>query len=371
MKTKIVRINDNGIGAREEGEIAEAGRILQNGGLVVFPTETVYGLGADAFNSEGAARIYNAKGRPSDNPLIVHIADLSRLEQVACFSKDDEKDRAFALAEHFWPGPLTIILPKTDRLPKETTGGLETVAIRFPAHPVARKLITAAGGFVAAPSANISGRPSPTDAKYCIQDMAGKVEMIIDSGETQIGLESTIIDLTGNEVAILRPGIISLEEIESVLGLKKTGVIRTADKSLEESAHPKAPGMKYRHYAPVGELTIVEGSRQETVVYINKAVQKQRTAGKKTAVIASTETEKLYQADVVHSIGAATSGEEIAHNLYRILRQMDDEKADVIYSEAFNGLRETDAIMNRLRKAAGGHIVCLRDSDGDTSIYSG
>ena len=359
MKTRIVRIDEDEIGAREEGEILEAGRILRNGGLVVFPTETVYGLGADAFNSEGAARIYNAKGRPSDNPLIVHIAALSSLEEAARFSTKTEKDRAFALAEHFWPGPLTMILPKVDSLPKETTGGLDTVAVRFPAHRVARKLIEAAGGFVAAPSANISGRPSPTDAGYCIQDMDGKVEMIIDSGETRIGLESAIIDLTGNEVAILRPGVINAEEVEAILHLKKSSVIGGFDRPLEDSDHPKAPGMKYRHYAPVGELTVVDGPSEKVVKYINDALREQKKENKKTAVIAHAESESLYLADLVHNIGRANSGEEIAHNLYRILRQLDDEEADVIYSEAFRGLKETDAIMNRLLKAAGGQVVYL------------
>ena len=359
MKTRIVKIDENTIGDREEAELEEAGRILKNGGLVVFPTETVYGLGADAFNSEGAARIYHAKGRPSDNPLIVHIADVASLEAVAVFSSERERTRAYALAEHFWPGPLTMILPKVKAIPKETTGGLDTVAVRLPSHIVARKLIVAAGGFVAAPSANISGRPSPTDAQNCIQDMDGRVEMIIDSGETQIGLESAIIDLTSEQPAILRPGVIGTKELEQVLHQKESTVIQNAGPLPDEEARPKAPGMKYRHYAPKGDLTIVDGSVKDVIQYINNAVDKYRSLNKKTSVIASAETENEYMADHVYNIGKAADGHAIAHNLYRALRQADNDKADVIYSESFYGLKETDAIMNRLLKAAGGRIVYL------------
>ena len=255
MKTKLMKIEED---CPDREKIREAGEILRRGGLVAFPTETVYGLGGDALNPDSSRKIYAAKGRPSDNPLIVHICRWEDIHRIA----DPVPEAAEKLARAFWPGPLTMILKKTDLVPEETTGGLDTVAVRFPSDPVARAFIDAAGGFVAAPSANRSGRPSPTLAKYVLEDMDGKIEMILDGGEVGIGLESTIVDLTGEEPMILRPGFVTKEMLQEVL--TRVEVDRTI---LDPDCHlrPKAPGMRYRHYAPQGELIIVEGER-ETVI---------------------------------------------------------------------------------------------------------
>ena len=265
METKIVKI-DAERGCFTEQEVLalqEAGSILQKGGLVAFPTETVYGLGGDALNPESSRKIYAAKGRPSDNPLIIHIANIEALHLIV----KEVNDKVKKVAESFWPGPLTIILPKSDAVPEETTGGLQTVAVRLPSHPVACKLIEYAGGYVAAPSANVSGKPSPTLAKYVIEDMDGRIDMIIDGGEVGIGLESTIVDLTVDPPQILRPGYITQEMLNEVLGQVDV------DKTILDNSSglaPKAPGMKYRHYAPKGDLTLVAGAAESVVKYINE-----------------------------------------------------------------------------------------------------
>lgn len=239
--------------------LADAALCLKNGGLVAFPTETVYGLGADGLNPEASKRIYAAKGRPSDNPLIVHIADLDALEELAYTN-----EKAYTLAHAFWPGPLTIILPKKDIVPKETTGGLDTVAVRMPSHPAALSLIRQSGVYVAAPSANISGRPSPTKAEHVIEDMQGRIDYIIDGGPVGIGIESTIVDLTGEVPTILRPGYITKKMLEEMIG--EVAMDPALERPIEMEAkgvHPKAPGMKYTHYAPKGELTLVEADTEE------------------------------------------------------------------------------------------------------------
>ena len=243
--------------------IEEAGRILKSGGLVAFPTETVYGLGGDGLNPGSSQKIYLAKGRPSDNPLIIHIADLESLDKIV--RRIPEKARR--MAEAFWPGPLTMIFEKSGAVPYETTGGLESVAVRMPSHPVAMALIKAGGGYVAAPSANTSGRPSPTQASHVREDLEGKIDMIIDGGSVGIGLESTIVDFTEEEPVILRPGYINQEMMEAVIGQVKVdrGLLIT-----DEKVRPKAPGMKYRHYAPKAPLTIVEGKAEAAAAYINE-----------------------------------------------------------------------------------------------------
>ncbi|MBQ6321481.1 MAG: threonylcarbamoyl-AMP synthase, partial [Lachnospiraceae bacterium] len=228
-------------------QIARAGEILRAGGLVAFPTETVYGLGGDGLNPAASEKIYAAKGRPSDNPLIIHIAALADMEKIVAGIPSDARK----LAEAFWPGPLTMILQKSSLVPLQTTGGLQTVAIRYPSHPVAQALIAAGGGYIAAPSANLSGRPSPTSASHVIADLNGRIDAIIDGGDGNIGLESTIIDLTEEEPVILRPGYVSLEMAREVLG-----EVRMDPGLLKEdpTIRPKAPGMKYRHYAPRADL---------------------------------------------------------------------------------------------------------------------
>lgn len=352
MKTKLYLIDENDIDAIK---IAEAGRILKEGGLVAFPTETVYGLGGDGLNPLSSRKIYAAKGRPSDNPLIVHICKWEDIEVIVS-QKEEHKEmlkRAKQLADAFWPGPLTMILPKSERVPKETTGGLDTVAVRMPNHKTALSLIAAAGGYVAAPSANRSGRPSPTTAKYVAEDMDGRIEMILDSGSACIGLESTIVDLTEEKPVILRPGYITKEMLKEVLGEVETDVtILSAD----SGQAPKAPGMKYRHYAPKGELTIVSGDAGRVCKFINRQLEAAALEGKKTGVIATEETRSHYTADAVKSAGNRSDENAVAGNLYRILREFDEEAVEVIYSEAFDTGGIGQAIMNRLLKAAGHHV---------------
>lgn len=349
MNTKILKMDEENIDA---DAIREAGNILRNGGLVAFPTETVYGLGGDALNAESSGKIYTAKGRPSDNPLIVHIAGMEELSKIV--RKIPEE--AYLLAEHFWPGPLTMIFEKSDCVPLETTGGLETVAVRMPSNKIARALIRASGGYIAAPSANLSGRPSPTVAKYVIEDLDGRVDMIIDGGEVNIGLESTIIDLTGDKPMILRPGYITEEMLEETIG--SVEIDQTIIEGNSKQA-PKAPGMKYRHYAPKGNLTIIEGEADRVVDYINEQLRIYRKNGSKTGVIATDETATKYQADSVKSAGKRKDEDQIAHQLFRILREFDDESVEIIYAESFEGRGVGQAIMNRLLKAAGHQVIKL------------
>ena len=345
METRVICVHEEQVEEKDD-LLRQAGEILKNGGLVAIPTETVYGLGGDGLNRESSKKIYAAKGRPSDNPLIIHIVDMDALSHIVKeISPQVEK-----VAAAFWPGPLTMILPKSDNVPVETTGGLNTVAVRMPSHKVARKVIEYAGGYVAAPSANASGKPSPTLAKYVVEDMDGRIDMIIDGGEVGIGLESTIIDMTVTPPQILRPGFITEEMLSQVLGevdVDKT--ILSGDTKLA----PKAPGMKYRHYAPKGQLTIVTGASEKVVEYINAQVVEAHRQGKKVGIIGTEELLASYQADAVKSAGSKDDEQMIAHNLFRILREFDDEEVDVIYSESFDNAQLGQAIMNRLLKAAG------------------
>lgn len=330
----------------------QAGKILRDGGLVAFPTETVYGLGADALDEKASAKIYAAKGRPSDNPLIVHIADVNALYDLA----SEVPEKALVLAEKFWPGPLTMILKKQDKVPDSITGGLGTVAIRMPSHPVAAELIRRSGVYIAAPSANTSGRPSPTTAQHVYEDLNGRIDMIIDSGKVDIGLESTIVDLTGEVPTILRPGYITRAMLEEVVGPV------TIDKAIlaeheDPNLRPKAPGMKYKHYAPKGDLVIVEGKKQAVAEMINYLTKMDAESGLKTAVIASDENLSLYDADCRINIGSREHEESIAANLYEVLREMDELGVQKMYSESFAGGSLGAAIMNRLLKAAGHHVI--------------
>lgn len=346
MNTELVEITEP---EKQKALLEKAGKIIQGGGLVAFPTETVYGLGGDALNPLSAKRIYAAKGRPSDNPLIVHIC---RFEDLAAIV-EEIPDTAGKLAEKYWPGPLTMIFRKSDKVPLETTGGLDTVAVRMPDNPVALALIEAAGGYVAAPSANISGKPSPTLAKYVMEDMNGRIDMVLDGGTLGIGLESTIVDLTAETPEILRPGYITKEMLQEVLGKVETDeTILSAD----SQAAPKAPGMKYRHYAPGGELTIISGESKRVVEEINRCLDEARKLGKRTGVICTEETKDCYRADFIKSAGKRSEEATIARELYRILREFDDDQVEIIYSEAFDTAGMGQAIMNRLLKAAGHHI---------------
>lgn len=343
METIVKKTDKNQI---DKEVIREAGDILKKGGLVAFPTETVYGLGADALQEEAAKKTYEAKGRPSDNPLIVHIADYEDLKKIAV-NIPAETD---ALAAHFWPGPLTMIFEKSDIVPYGTTGGLDTVAVRMPSDPVAAELIRAAGGFVSAPSANTSGRPSPTTAEHVLEDLGGKIDMVIDGGSVEIGLESTILDMTVEPPMILRPGAITADMFEEVIG--PVSVDETILGS-ESKKPPKAPGMKYRHYAPKARLAIVEGDLREEILAIRQLAYAASREGKKVGIIATDETLPFYKYGLVKDIGTRENEKTIARNLYRILREFDEEDVDTIYSESFAMQGIGKAIMNRLEKAAG------------------
>ena len=348
MTTGIIKINPDNFKGEE---LEEACHILKDGGLVAFPTETVYGLGGDALNPLAASKIYGAKGRPSDNPLIVHIACIDSLYDIAEVTEDGLK-----LAKAFWPGPLTLVFKKKEIVPPQTTGGLDTVAVRMPCHAVARELIKRSGVYIAAPSANLSGRPSPTQAKHVIEDLDGRIDIIIDGGSPDIGIESTIVDASGSKAVILRPGYITKDMLKDVLCDVSTdpaieGILPQKD------IVAKAPGMKYRHYAPKGQLLIVEGSPDRVARKINSLVSEKDTEGYKTAVIATDETKDKYKCNIIKSIGTRKSENSIAASLYNILREMDYMEVQYIYSESFGAGILGGAVMNRMLKAAAGHII--------------
>lgn len=331
-----------------------AGAIIRRGGLVAFPTETVYGLGGDALDPEASKRIYAAKGRPSDNPLIVHIAEMDALQKIV----SDIPQAALRLADAFWPGPLTMIFHKSDLVPLATTGGLDTVAVRMPAHPAALELIRRSGGYIAAPSANTSGRPSPTEARHVYDDLSGKIDMIIDGGPVGIGIESTIIDLTEPVPMVLRPGFISLKMLREELGeVRMDPGLHSADPAFR----PKAPGMKYRHYAPRASLTIVEGDAGAVRAKIEELAREAEASGGLAGIIATDEDAFTYTHGIVRSAGNREDELSISRNLFGILREFDDLNVSVIYSEAFDTPQLGAAIMNRLIKAAGHQIIDVRE----------
>lgn len=349
MRTIIEKITEH----QEESnraKIEAAGKIIREGGLVAFPTETVYGLGADALNPAASRKIYQAKGRPSDNPLIVHIADMDALEKIV----SGIPWQARKLAEHFWPGPLTMILEKSGVVPRETTGGLDTVAVRMPDHPVAQALIRAGGGYIAAPSANTSGKPSPTLAEHVAQDMDGRIPMILDGGAVGIGIESTIVDVTEEIPMVLRPGCITPEKIREVIGEVQTDPGLAAE---ESGIRPKAPGMKYKHYAPNAELILVSGTQAKVQKKINDLANEAEESGKAVGVIGTDESCGGYQYGIIKSIGTRQDEDTIARHLYRILREFDQHKVDVIYSECFLTPGIGQAVMNRMWKAAGHQVI--------------
>ncbi len=348
METILYKIELDNI---NEKQMQEAGDLIAAGELVAFPTETVYGLGGDALHPEAAKKIYAAKGRPSDNPLIVHIAEVSDLERVA----KEVPDQARKLADAFWPGPLTMVVWKNDNVPYATTGGLDTVAVRMPNHPVALELIRRSGKLIAAPSANTSGRPSPTEGSHVMEDLDGRIAMVLDSGLVGIGIESTIIDLTEEVPMVLRPGYITPEMLSEVLG--EEVIIDPGIIAADDTTKPKAPGMKYKHYAPKADMIIVDGEKAKVVEEITKSIQDAKEKGLKAAVIATEETKSLYEADVVLSIGKREEEDSIARHMYKILRDCDKLDVDVIYSESFKTPRIGQAIMNRLLKAAGHQVI--------------
>ncbi|MBO5158275.1 MAG: L-threonylcarbamoyladenylate synthase [Lachnospiraceae bacterium] len=346
MQTIIRKVDENCI---DEKIMKEAGALLKAGALVAFPTETVYGLGANALDEKAAAKIYAAKGRPSDNPLIVHIADMESLKLIT----EEIPEAAYQLADKFWPGPLTMVLKKSDAVPYGTTGGLDTVAVRMPSHPIALEMIRYGGGYIAAPSANTSGRPSPTLASHVLDDMNGIIPMILDGGAVGIGIESTIVDLTEGVPTILRPGFITKEMLEEVVGEVQIDKGLSAD----SKTPPKAPGMKYRHYAPKADLMIVEGAREAVIEKINALVQENESKGVCTGIIGTEETISRYPSGIVKSMGTRRDELSISSHLYSILREFDESDAEIIYSESFSEGAMGSAIMNRLLKAAGHKIM--------------
>ena len=348
MQTKLIKIDADD---PNKEDMREAAEIIRSGGLVAFPTETVYGLGANALDPEASKRIYAAKGRPSDNPLIVHIC---RFEELLSIAKE-VPPQAEKLADAFWPGPLTMIVWKNEKVPYETTGGMDTVAIRMPNHPVALELIRRSGCLIAAPSANTSGRPSPTEAQHVAEDLSGKIAMILDGGPVGIGIESTIIDLTEEKPMILRPGYITPEMLSEVL--QEEVVIDPGIIAADDTRKPKAPGMKYKHYAPKAEMIIVDGAQDAVIHKINELTAAKRAEGKKVAVIATDETKDRYDAQVILSMGKRADEDAIAQHLYKILRECDELDVGEIYSECFQTPRIGQAIMNRLLKAAGHTVI--------------
>ncbi|MCR4792886.1 MAG: threonylcarbamoyl-AMP synthase [Lachnospiraceae bacterium] len=328
-------------------KIKECGEIIKRGGLVAFPTETVYGLGGDALNGSSSGKIYAAKGRPSDNPLIVHICDIASLEKIT----EDIPEYAYVLAEKFWPGPLTMILKASDAVPRKTTGGLDTVAVRMPDDDIALAFIKASGGYIAAPSANLSGKPSPTSAGYVLEDMDGRIDAVIDGGENVIGLESTIIDLAGDKIQVLRPGFITNEMLSDALGISVETDPALLDPSCSE--RPKAPGMRYRHYAPKGDVIPVKGDPDKVFGHISEGLAEAGRKGLKTGVICCAENAAKYDADVVRHAGSLDDAEAAAHIFYTALRDMDDEEVNVIFVENFTEEGFGEALWNRLLKSAG------------------
>ncbi len=345
MNTKFISNTPN-------QDLTLAAHVLQEGGLVAMPTETVYGLAANALDPNAVSKIFKAKGRPSDNPLIIHIGSLNQLPPLV----KEVSLTAQKLMDTFWPGPLTLVFFSSPIVPRIVSAGLPTVAIRFPSHPIAQQLINSSGLVLAAPSANTSGKPSPTTAQRVLEDLDGKVEVIIDGGRVDVGLESTVVDVTGEIPIILRPGKITKNMMETIVG--QVNVDPALSNLNDVNFIPKAPGMKYTHYSPNAHVYIVEGRKDDVVRTINDLTLKGHTNNKKIGIMATNETISSYrQADLIISLGSRSNLETIAHSLFEALRAFDDANMDIVYTERFSVEGIGDAIMNRLIKAAGHKII--------------
>lgn len=358
MTTKLFKIED--INRKESLDALDfCGKLLREGQLVCFPTETVYGLGANAFDGQAVKSVYTAKGRPADNPLIVHIADLDGISEITDMT-DTERNRLHQLAEAFWPGPITMIVTKSSKIPTEVSCGLNTVGIRFPEHPVAQAFLRAAQVPVAAPSANSSGRPSPTLARHVAEDMDGKVAAIIDGGPCRVGLESTVIDLTGEHPCVLRPGGITLEMIQSILpDTEQLGWHKeeTADSNLP----PKSPGLKYKHYAPKAKSVILQGTPEDVARQIQWALDNGLKRGVKVRALVADESVKYFTAgSPIVCMGGREDGSTQAANLFRLLRSLDEDRVEEAYMEAMPETGVGYAVMNRLYRAAGCTMLPVR-----------
>lgn len=344
LDTEIVNVNKE---RPEKDKIKRAAEIIKNGGLVAFPTETVYGLGGNALDENAAKKIYAAKGRPQDNPLIVHICSASQLDTLV----KEIPARARVLMDKFWPGPLTIIFLKNDIIPFGTTGGLDTVAIRMPAHPVALELIKWAGVPIAAPSANISGRPSPALAGDVAEDLSGRIDMILDGGAASVGVESTVLDLSEQVPMILRPGGVTREELQELLGRVDL------DPGLAPGEKPRSPGQKYRHYAPKAQMTVVDGLMDNQVETIEELAERMENDGFKVGIMATAQTRHQYTRGHIISVGDRTAPLTISSNLFTILRKFDRLEVDKILAEGISQDGIGLAVMNRLYKAAGYNVL--------------
>lgn len=349
-RTLILRVNSE---EPESEKIRIAAEVIRKGGLVAFPTETVYGLGADALNESAVKKIYLAKNRPMDNPIIVHVAEKSEVYKLA----KKVPEIAEKLMNTFWPGPLTIVLEASEIVPKITSGGLKTVAIRMPKHKVALELIRLSETPIAAPSANLAGKPSPTSAEHVIRDLYGRIDVIIDAGSTAVGLESTVLDLTTDIPQILRPGGVTYEDLKRVLGKVEVHPSALAKKEVEVE-EVKSPGMKHRHYAPNAEMLVVEGEIEAMVEKINELAKDFSNRGKKVGILATDETLNRYSGIwTLRSLGSRRNLDIVAKNLFKLLRELEDEKVDVIIAEGFPEEGMGLAIMNRLRKASNYNVV--------------
>ena len=346
METKVLHINDE----KDEAQIQEAARLLREGELVIFPTETVYGLGGNGLDEGAVDKIFRAKGRPKDNPLILHVADPEQVLDLVKVIPPKGKD----CMDVFWPGPLTLIFERSKKVSDSVTAGADTVAIRMPSHPIAHAILKAAAVPVAAPSANTSGRPSPTRLAHVLEDMDGKVPLIVDSGDANVGIESTVLDVTVDPPMIYRPGGVTKEDLEAILG--EVAVDETTIEA-DTDAVPKRPGQKYRHYAPKGDATLFAGDLKNIAKEINRRV-KEADPGKRTAVLCTTETKDLYEGmDLLVDMGSRRQLEAVAHNLFESLRRCDEEDIDLLFVEGFDFRGLGVGIMNRLLKACGGKVV--------------
>ena len=346
MQTQVLPAN--------EESLALAARLLREGQLVAFPTETVYGLGANALDAEAVKAIFAAKGRPADNPLIAHIWDRAQLEGLV-----EIPDAAPALMDAFWPGPLTILMPRTSRVPDVVTAGLDTVAIRMPSHPVARAMLRACGLPIAAPSANRSGKPSPTTAEHVRVDMDGRIPLILDGGPCDVGLESTVIDVTHGTPTILRPGGVTQAMLERVLG--RVEVAGSVLRPLQAGEKALSPGMRYRHYSPDGQVTLVEGNEADVVRALGLLCAQAEANGHRACVMCFSEHTAALAKWHPHDIGSRSEPEEVAHRLFDTLRRLDTEGMDVIFSEVVAPEGIGLAVMNRLGRAASFHTIQARD----------
>lgn len=336
-------------------KIQIAARIIKKGGLVAFPTETVYGLGADALNPNAVKKIFTAKQRPPDNPMIVHVANKEDVYELAC----KVPATAEKLMSRLWPGPLTLILRRSKSVPDITVVGLDTIAIRMPKNEVALALIKESGTPIAAPSANLAGRPSPTEAEHVINDLAGRIDAILDAGPTRIGVESTVVDMTASPPLVLRPGGTSHEKLKSILGNIQLHQA-VATKKRMRALKARSPGMKHRHYAPNAQMTIVEGEPDRVVERIQELAYLHMAEGKKVGILATDETRSRYRADIIKSLGSRKNVAAIAHNLFKTLREFDKEGVEIIIAEGMPQKGLGLAIMNRLRRAANFNVIETR-----------